>query len=75
MKIGSPPIDWRSALRVAVLADADPKTVLRVLEDKPTRPSVRQRIMAALLECGLVPAAPASPSDASQASPEKPENP
>jgi hypothetical protein len=67
-------LDWPSAIRVAALAGADPKTVLRVFYGKPTRTSTRLRVMEALLECGFVPLA-ASPNEPSETPSEEPESP
>jgi DNA-binding LacI/PurR family transcriptional regulator len=66
-------MDWPSVYRIAALSGADPKTVKRVADGKPTRPTVRTRIMAAMLECGMVPlaASPNEPSGAPSAEPAK----
>lgn len=49
----APPFDWPCYIRLAALSGVDPKTVRRVVEGKPTRPTTRTRVWAALLECGL----------------------
>lgn len=72
-------LDTVAARRIAVMADTDPRTVDRVITGQPTRPGVRLRVVAALLDCGLDTLAecgletPApSPNEPLQASPEKP---
>lgn len=66
-------LDLPTTRRVACDAGADPKTVDRVLLGMPTRGTVRRRILAALIQSGLVPllaaragAAGTSPCDTSE---------
>ncbi|ABC81656.1 hypothetical protein Adeh_1885 [Anaeromyxobacter dehalogenans 2CP-C] len=61
-------LDSASTRDVATLARVDPRSVDRVLEGKPTRPSVRLRVIAALAECGLE--SLASPNEPSASSSE-----
>lgn len=65
-------LDWPTLIRLAALAGADPKTVRRVYEGRPTRPSTRVRVMAALLELGLVPPASVTRNGASDETPSAP---
>lgn len=67
-------LDTVTARRIAVLADADPRSVDRVLLGKPIRGSVRLRILSALAECGLS-ALAATPNEPSEATLEAPESP
>jgi DNA-binding LacI/PurR family transcriptional regulator len=48
-------IDAPTVRRVAVVADADPRSVRRVIQGAQTRPSVRRRVLAALAELGIAP--------------------
>jgi hypothetical protein len=48
-------LTWPQIIKIAALAGADPKTVKRVIEGRPTRPSVRARITEAMLKSGLLP--------------------
>jgi hypothetical protein len=66
--------DYPTTRRVSCVAGVDPRTVDRVLMGLPTRPTVRVRVLEALLECGLV-ASEASPNEPSTKPPEEPETP
>jgi hypothetical protein len=69
------PYDWPTMRRVAVLADCDPRTVDRFLRGTNGHGPVRSRIMAALLDAGLVPPASAPCNAPSRETPEEPERP
>jgi len=51
--MSEPTITPHRLLVIAVAADTNPRTVKRVIEGKPTRPSLRERIEKALRAEGL----------------------
>ncbi len=51
-------VDWLLLLRIAVAAEASPKTVDRVLLGLRVRGQVARRIVRTLFECGIVPRSP-----------------
>jgi hypothetical protein len=60
----APPPDTAALRRYAVAADADPRTVRKVLEGQPVRGMVARRVQAVLVAAGLVPLSPLSTSSA-----------
>jgi hypothetical protein len=65
-------LPWPTTLRVACVAGVDPRSVDRVRLELPTRESVRVRVMAALLDMGLVSPAETPPNGPSRATAAKP---
>ena len=56
-------IDTASLIRVAVMADCDPRSVDKLLLGRPVRASVAARILAVLKQCGIEPLTPSSGTD------------
>jgi hypothetical protein len=53
-------IDLATTRRIAALADVDPRSVDRVILGKPTRDSIRLRVLAVLEKAGILPPEPAA---------------
>jgi hypothetical protein len=71
-RIADSPLDSSLARRIAVLADCDPRTVVRVTVGAPVRPSSRRRILRALEREGLGHLVPPGPEAAAIASVRQP---